>query len=191
MTPVYVARTLHARRGTRSASSITITMSTTKLTLLVLTLAAACTNVKPTSSSSVPEMRLVPTDLRQIPMAQDPIGLHGVAGIRNKVLFGDPTKKGLYSLIQVIPAGTTIKPHSHSDDHVGTVLSGTLQYGYGATFNATALKTLPPGSVYTEPAGQNHFARTGAEDVVIQYTGVGPLKTKYVNPDDAPPMQKD
>ena len=60
-----------------------------------------------------------------------------------------------------------------------------------ATFNAAALKDLPPGSVYTEPAGQNHFAQTTDEAVIVQYTGVGPLKTTYVNSSDAPPMQKD
>lgn len=168
-------------------------MSTSRITIAILILAAAACSEqanKP-SSSSVPQLRLTPQELAQVPLAKDPIGLHGVAGIRNRVLFGDPSKKGFYSLLQIIPPGTTIKPHSHSDDHVGTVLSGTLLYGYGNTFNASALEELPEGSVYTEPAGQNHFAQTRGDVVIIQYTGVGPLETKWVNPADAPPMQKD
>lgn len=164
-------------------------MSTSKITIASLVL-FACSNAKEPTTSSVPQLRLTPVELTEVPVATTKIGSHGVAGIRNKVLFGDPSKRGFYSLLEIIPPGTTIKPHSHSDDHVGTVLSGTLRYGYGNTFNAAALEDLPTGSVFTEPAGQNHFAQTGPDPVVIQYTGVGPLETKYVNPDDAPPMQK-
>lgn len=165
-------------------------MSTPTITIAMLTLLAACSSDKAKPTSSVPELRLTPAQLIEVPVATTTIGSHGVAGIRNKVLFGDPSKRGFYSLLQIIPPGTTIKPHSHSDDHVGTVLSGTLRYGYGNTFDPAALKDLPTGSIYTEPAGQNHFAQTTGEAVIVQYTGVGPLKTTYVNPDDAPPMQK-
>ena len=42
------------------------------------------------------------------------------------------------------------------------------------------LKALPPGSVYTEPAGQAHFSQTGDEAVVILVTGYGPSDTKFV-----------
>jgi quercetin dioxygenase-like cupin family protein len=165
-------------------------MSTPKIIPAIFTLLAACSNAKETPTSSVPQLRLTPTQLTEVPVATTTIGIHGQAGIRNKVLFGDPSKRGFYSLLQIIPPGTTIPPHSHSDDHVGTVLSGTLRYGYGNTFNAAALKDLPEGSIYTEPAGANHFAQTTDQPVVIQYTGVGPLKTTYVNPADAPPLQK-
>jgi quercetin dioxygenase-like cupin family protein len=154
---------------------------------------AACSGSKEkeeTPAGRVPPMRLTPAELREVPVATTTIGTHGQAGIRNKVLFGNPSRKGFYSLLQEIPPGTRIPPHSHSDHHVGTVLVGTLRYGYGNTFNAAALKDLPPGSIYTEPAGMNHFAETTDEVVIIQYTGTGPLDTKYVNPADAPPMQK-
>ena len=69
---------------------------------------------------------------------------------------------------------------------MATVVSGTWQFGYGDRFNANALKRLPPGSVYSEPGSENHFARTGAEPVLVQITGIGPTDTRYVNPSDAP-----
>jgi len=58
-----------------------------------------------------------------------------------------------------IAAGTQAHPHTHRDNRTVTVLSGTWQMGYGTTFDAKALKTLPPGSVYAEPAGQAHYAQ--------------------------------
>jgi hypothetical protein len=69
---------------------------------------------------------------------------------------------------------------------MATVVSGTWQFGYGDRFDENALKRLPPGSVYSEPGGGNHFARTGAEPVLVQITGVGPTDTRYVNPSDTP-----
>ena len=54
---------------------------------------------------------------------------------------------------------------------MATVISGTWQFGYGDRFDARTLKMLPPGSVYAEPAGANHFARTGDEPVLVQISG--------------------
>ncbi len=58
-------------------------------------------------------------------------------------------------------------------------MSGTWQLGYGEHFDAKALKTLPPGSVYSEPAGRHHFARTEAEPVIVEISGYGPTDTRY------------
>src|SRR6185295_17280264 len=43
-------------------------------------------------------------------------------------------------------------------------------------------RPLPPGSVYSEPGGGNHFARTGGEAVLVELSGVGPTDTRYVEP---------
>jgi hypothetical protein len=60
------------------------------------------------------------------------------------------------------------------------VLSGNWQMGYGTTFDAKTLKALPPGSVYTEPAGQPHFAQALDGPVVILVTGYGPSDTRFI-----------
>jgi len=44
---------------------------------------------------------------------------------------------------------------------------------------------LPAGSVYSEPGGANHFARTGAEPVLVEISGVGPTDTRYFDSADA------
>jgi quercetin dioxygenase-like cupin family protein len=97
-------------------------------------------------------------------------------------LIGDPTKPGLYTVRVNIAPHTQVRPHTHRDNRSVTVISGTWHMGYGGTFDAKALKDLPPGSFYTEPAGQAHFAQTGDEPVVIWVTGYGPSDTKFVTP---------
>src|SRR4029077_10818769 len=59
---------------------------------------------------------------------------------------------------------------------------GNVAVRYGDTFDEKSLKRLPPGSVYSEPGGGNHFARTSADPVLVQITGIGPTDTRYVNP---------
>jgi quercetin dioxygenase-like cupin family protein len=82
----------------------------------------------------------------------------------------------------VIPAHTQVRPHSHRDNRSVTVMSGKWQMGYGTSFDAKGLKELPPGSVYTEPAGQPHFAQTTDDPAVILVTGYGPSDTQFVKP---------
>jgi quercetin dioxygenase-like cupin family protein len=97
-------------------------------------------------------------------------------------LVGDPTKPGLYTIRVAIPAHTQVRPHTHRDNRSVTVISGQWAMGYGASFDAKALKELPTGSVYTEPAGQPHFAQTTDSPVVILVTGYGPSDTQFVKP---------
>ena len=74
-----------------------------------------------------------------------------------------------------IPANRTLEPHGPKDGYFFvTVISGTLQFGFGRTFDETKLKTLPPGSVFSHRANQQHFARTGDQPVVLQITTISP-----------------
>ena len=97
-------------------------------------------------------------------------------------LVGDPTKPGLYTVRVAIAAHTQVRPHTHRDNRSVTVLAGHWQMGYGTSFDPTALKEMPTGSVYTEPAGQPHFAQTTDDPVVILVTGYGPSDTQFVKP---------
>jgi pimeloyl-ACP methyl ester carboxylesterase/uncharacterized RmlC-like cupin family protein len=113
-------------------------------------------------------------------------GSSGIGGIQTVVLKGNPDQAGVYTIMLRIPAHTKIAAHSHRDDRVATVISGTWHIGYGNQFDEAQLKSLPPGSFYTEPPGQPHFAETGDEAVVVQITGVGPSSTEYVDPAQDP-----
>ena len=139
------------------------------------------------SPSTLPEMRLTPTEIRTTQSgSSNQVGSSFLPGVSTKVLFGDPSRAGFYTIVLSVPANTTIGAHSHRDDRMATVVSGTWQFGYGDRFNEPALKSLPPGSVYSEPGRANHFARTGAEPVLVQISGFGPTDTLYVDPTDAP-----
>jgi len=126
------------------------------------------------------KQRLTPQEYAHLPPANATAGTSGVAGIETRVLKGKPSSKGLYTILLTVPAHTSIAAHDHPDDRVATVISGTWYFGYGKKFDERALKALPPGSFYTEPPGETHFARTGDTAVVLQITGVGPTGTTYV-----------
>jgi uncharacterized RmlC-like cupin family protein len=106
------------------------------------------------------------------------------------VLKGDPNSAGVYTIMLRVPPHTQIAAHSHRDDRVATVISGTWHIGYGDKFDETKLKALAPGSFYTEPPNRTHFAETGDDPVVVQITGFGPSSTTYVDPSQDPRSQR-
>jgi pimeloyl-ACP methyl ester carboxylesterase/quercetin dioxygenase-like cupin family protein len=132
------------------------------------------------------EIRLTPSEYNFPQRGNPGTGSSGVTGIETVVLKGDPNQAGVYTIMLRVPAHTQIAAHSHRDDRVATVISGTWRIGYGDKFDEAKLKALPPGSFYTEPPGQNHFAETSGEPVVVQITGFGPSSTDYVDPGQDP-----
>jgi uncharacterized RmlC-like cupin family protein len=149
---------------------------------------AAPTN--PRSASELGEKRLTPADYKFPQHGNPGTGSSGVGGIETVVLKGDPNQAGVYTIMLRVPAHTKIAAHSHPDDRVATVISGTWHIGYGQKFDEPKLKALPPGSFYTEPPSTPHFAETGDEAVVVQITGVGPSSTDYVDPAQDPRRHK-
>lgn len=127
----------------------------------------------------VPMTRLAPSDI-------DALQKPGTA-VKMTPVLGDSTKPGLYSVRVTIPAHTRTPVHTHRDNRAVTVISGTLRVGYGTSYDAKALKELPPGSFYTEPASQPHYTETQDEPVLIIVTGWGPSDTKVVAPAPAQP----
>ena len=152
----------------------------------VLALVAQPAAPRAQQQTTLPQIRLTPEEVRANQTGTEQVGSSFLAGVSTKVLAGDPSKPGFYTIILSVPPNTTIPAHSHRDDRVATVVSGLWHFGYGDRFDEGALKSLPPGSVYSEPGGGNHFARTGADPVLVQITGIGPTDTRYANPSDAP-----
>jgi quercetin dioxygenase-like cupin family protein len=136
------------------------------------------------------EQRTTPSEVKWPAPAGGGVGTSGVAGTQTVVLKGDPTKPGLYTMLLRVGPNTKIDAHAHPDDRVATVISGTWYFGYGKQLNESALKMLPPGSVYTEPPNTNHFAMTRGEGVTIQITGTGPSGTTYADPANDPARKK-
>jgi hypothetical protein len=90
------------------------------------------------------------------------------------VLFGDPSKPGLYvSLLKRGPDDWS-QPHSHPNDRFITVLKGTMLIGTGATFDRNNTVALGPGSIVRDVAHQMHYDGTGPEGAIIEFIGMGP-----------------
>lgn len=142
------------------------------------------------TAQSPPEMRMTPSEIQGSVLDNNQIGSSGLPGVHTKVLFGDPSKTGFYTILLFVPAHTAIQAHSHRDDRMATVVSGEWHLGYGKHFDAKLLKTLPPGSVYSEPGGDNHFAQTGADPVIVQISGYGPTDTHYFEAMNDPKSQQ-
>lgn len=134
----------------------------------------SCLAAAAVADEPVPMQRLTPPEIATLATP----AVTGRPGVQMTNLIGDPTKPGLYTVRVSIPPDTKVPPHTHRDNRTVTVISGTWHMGYG--FDAAVLKDLPPGSFYTEPAGQAHFARTLREPVVIWVTGYGPSDTKLI-----------
>jgi len=134
-------------------------------------------------------MRMTPAEIRATALGDNQIGSSGLPGVHTKVVFGDPSKAGFYTILLFVPAQTTIQAHSHRDDRVAVVVSGEWHLGYGNHFDAKSLKTLPPGSVYSEPGGDNHFAQTESDAVIVEISGYGPTDTRYVEAKNDPKSQ--
>ncbi len=146
--------------------------------------------ISQSADKSLPQMRLTPAEIRALDVNDEQAERAGVASGRPKILFGDPQEAGFYCILVFVPPHTTIQAHSHRDNRMATVLSGEWHFGYGDRFDASALKTLPPGSVYSEPGGTTHFAQSGAEPVIVQISGFGPTDTKYFDPANDPGAQR-
>ena len=138
--------------------------------------------VSQTAHNSLRQMRMTPAEIAATGAEDNQTGGAGSAAGQRRVLFGDPTKAEYYSILLFVPAHTTIQAHSHRDNRMATVVSGEWHIGYGNEFNPESLKTLPPGSVYSEPGGVNHFAQTTADPVIVQISGYGPTDTHYFDP---------
>lgn len=123
--------------------------------------------------------RLTPKEIEALPSESAGAGTSGLSAVTTRVLFGDPTKSGLYTIELRVAPNTVIQAHTHRDTRTAVVVSGLWYFGYGPKNEQTLVKALPPGAFYTEPAGETHFARTGPEGATVSITGYGPTDTVY------------
>jgi quercetin dioxygenase-like cupin family protein len=155
-----------------------------KETFVVVTATLVVVACSPGTSGvqSSGKLRLTPADLAAHGRSEAVApGTSAVQGIETAYVAGDPTAPGIYTIMLRVPANTRIAAHSHPDDRVATVVSGTWYFGYGSKHDDAQLRPLPPGSFYTEPPAVEHFARTGETPVVLLITGYGPTGTQYVD----------
>jgi quercetin dioxygenase-like cupin family protein len=87
-------------------------------------------------------------------------------GTQNAVLYGDPTKAGVYVQRTKFPPGTKVMPHWHPDEwRTAVVLSGMLYFGVGEQWDESKLKAYPAGTFYSEPPKTPHFVWAKDDEV--------------------------
>jgi quercetin dioxygenase-like cupin family protein len=106
-------------------------------------------------------------------------------GAQAAVIYGDPSKEGLFSMRLKLPAGYKVAPHTHPCIEAVTVISGTFKLGMGEKADPAKAQALPGGSYFAFPPGTPHFASTDVE-TIVQISTVGPWGLTYVNPKDDP-----
>jgi ketosteroid isomerase-like protein/quercetin dioxygenase-like cupin family protein len=106
-------------------------------------------------------------------------------GAHFAVIAGDPSQAQPFVMRLQVPAGYRIAPHWHPTDENVTVVSGTVSFGMGDTFDEAAMQDLPAGGFAILPAKMPHYfmAKTPA---TVQVHGMGPFAVNYVNPADDP-----
>lgn len=103
------------------------------------------------------------------------------------LLMGGPGQPGPWVVRARLKPGMRVLPHSHPVDVQVTVLSGTLLYGQGESFDEGKLKEYPAGSFFVERANLPHYQMPkGNEGVVFQASGTGANAFNYVNIKDDP-----
>jgi len=97
------------------------------------------------------------------------------SGAETAVLYGDPTKAGLYVMRLRLPAGAKVLPHIHPEEvRTLTVISGTLYFGFGEKWDESKLKAYPAGTFFSEVPTTPHFVAAKDGEVIFQATGIGP-----------------
>ncbi|ARN80461.1 cupin domain-containing protein [Methylocystis bryophila] len=123
-------------------------------------------------------IRLDPEELHY----KSPLGV----GPESTVLFGDPSKPGLYVVRNKFPPGAHSAPHYHSQDRHATVIKGVWWTGTGSELDFKTAVPLKAGAYMLHPAGGVHWDGAGDEEVIVQIIGVGPVETTQVGPPGAP-----
>jgi quercetin dioxygenase-like cupin family protein len=96
------------------------------------------------------------------------------SGISEAVLYGDPTKPGLYIVLGKWAPNHMSHPHFHPNDRYITVLSGTWWVGTGDKYDPASTKPVPAGSYVTHFAKQIHYDGAKDGEVLLQIVGQGP-----------------
>jgi quercetin dioxygenase-like cupin family protein len=99
-------------------------------------------------------------------------------GPQTAVLYGDPTKAGVFVTRVKLSSGLKVPPHWHPDEwRTAVVLSGTLYFGLGEQWDESKLKAYPAGTFFSEPSKTAHYVWAKDGEVVIQITSMGPTGT--------------
>jgi len=121
-----------------------------------------------------------------IRIAPEQVPFKSASGFEQAVLFGDPSKPGMYVLRVRFPPGMHSNPHFHSQDRHITVIKGVWWMGVGKELDISKAVPLKAGSYAFHPAGAVHWDGARGEETIVQIIGMGPVETVQVDPKREP-----
>lgn len=95
-------------------------------------------------------------------------------GSESATLVGDPSKPGLYVVLQKWLPHNNSRPHFHPNDRYITVLSGTWWVNTGPKYDPDGMKPVPAGSFVVHYGKQIHYDGAKDEPCVLEIVGMGP-----------------
>lgn len=104
-----------------------------------------------------------------------------LAGVEAAFVTGAFDAEGLYAANSMMREGTVFPPHSHPDDRMTVVVSGTMHLGVGETVDPDAEQAFEAGSVALTPAGTVHYMVARDGDLRVLEIGVGPSGTAFAD----------
>jgi quercetin dioxygenase-like cupin family protein len=114
-----------------------------------------------------------------------PEALAGAEGGRTVNLLGDPSKPGLYVIRIVWEPGQGSRPHYHDQARLITVLEGTWYVSTGAAsdvYDPEHMTAVKAGTFIYEPPNGHHYDMAKDQRVVVEITGMGPVRTTQIRP---------
>jgi hypothetical protein len=160
--------------------SVSLILRPSVLTAAVAVLALMSGSPSPTSRSATPALSAaelvtinrLARDFKlpeQIPWSQ-----RAANGGQTAILFGDPSKPGLYVQLNRRAPNNWSRPHFHDNDRFITVLEGTMWIGTGTKFDPENTVALRPGGFVRDIAKQAHFDGSKDDGFTIEIVGMGP-----------------
>jgi hypothetical protein len=135
---------LHSREFTKREEDMTARVS--RWRFLVTAPALAFGGAMPGGAAELDPAALVYKWPEQLKW-RDPTG---AAGVNQAVLHGDPTKTGLYVVLNRFKPGNFSKPHFHPNDRFITVIKGTWWVATGNKVDKDDMVPMPTGSFVTQ-----------------------------------------
>ena len=104
-------------------------------------------------------------------------------GARSVIIYGDPSKTGMYVMQITWPPGTGSRPHFHNTARYINVLKGTWYTAWGPdadVYNPENMVAVPEGTFIYQPPGGHHYDMAKDEEVIVQIMGIGPVITTSI-----------
>ena len=95
-------------------------------------------------------------------------------GSETATLVGDPSKPGLYVVLQKWLPHNNSRPHFHANDRYIYVLKGTWWVNTGAKYDPAGFKPVPAGSFVVHTAKEIHYDGAKDEECILEIVGMGP-----------------